>query len=58
MSKMSQHVQQLQEGQPEPIMPDPVYDEPIFNELKKQESDPGYLDFCKKLYEVKKDESM
>jgi hypothetical protein len=43
MSKIGQHVQQLQEGQPETMEPDPLYDE--------REVDPGYDEFNLKLAE-------
>lgn len=43
MSKMGQLVQEMQEGQPEPMEPDPLYDE--------REVDPGYDDFNLKLAE-------
>lgn len=46
MSKIGQHVQQLQEDQPEPFEPDPEYD---WQEIQKK--DPGYTEFLKKLNE-------
>jgi len=39
MSKMGQFVQELQEGEPEPMVPDPLYDE------REQKDDPGYIEF-------------
>jgi hypothetical protein len=47
MSRIGQAVQQLQEGQPEPMEPDPLYDER--RDWEDQiNSDPGYFDFLMK----------
>jgi hypothetical protein len=46
MSKIGQFVQELQEGQPEPIEPDPLYDEREM--LNEQKADPGYDEFNQK----------
>lgn len=53
MSKIGQHVQDLQQGQPEPMEPDPLYDE-----RKEIETfivnDPGYYEFLlKELYNMR-----
>jgi len=42
MSRIGQHVQQMQEGEPEPMEPDPLYDE------REQKDDPGYIEFLQK----------
>lgn len=46
MSRMGQHIQQMQEGQPEKMEPDPLYDERDWQ--KQQQVDPGYLEFLLK----------
>lgn len=52
MSRIGQYVQQLQEGQPEPMEPDPLYDE---REIQKiLENDPGYDEFNQKHCEPKR----
>lgn len=44
MSRIGKHVQQLQEGEPEPMMPDPEYDW-----QEEQKNDPGYEEHDKAL---------